>query len=744
MNNRHGPISSGDPAVRSRLTAIARSLLPAICLGGIFLACGMIAIATTRANGGIALLWPGTAIVAAVLIRQQRVNWAAVALAILVAGVLANRIAGNDTWQLAFALTFVNMLEIAAAVYVFRFAMPFPFPRLTITQGCLMTLIMGILIPGACAMLGGVALNILLDKPLWPSVRQWWATEALSACLLAPPIILYSKANLQRLMQPKHIWSNALMVPLCMLATFLAIRFVHFPFVLIALVPMVAAYQVGAFGTSILGACNVITVIALWMLGIKPSGLEGPVTESSLASLPFVALIVTLMPPIAVGVGTDARRLITRALRASERRFRESMESSPLGMIMLDRNGQWSFTNAALQDLLGYTQQELSEMSIESLAHPDELHDVWERWGKLVSQQIDSYKITRRFQHKSGHWVWVDCAVSLARDEDGLPLHFVAQVESLEERRRAEADLAAERELLRITLASIGEAVITVDAAGKITYMNDAAVTLLGRPYVAMARQDLHTVLNLTDAQSSAPAENLLDRCRRELVVVPRADPCALTRPDGSIRYVTDVVTPVFGGRQLTGFVTVVHDVTVSLERTQDLNHRANHDPLTNLLNRLAFERNLHQAFAESRVDGTPSTVIALDLDQFKSVNDAAGHAAGDAVLRHVAAVLRRSVRPTDCVGRLGGDEFIVLLRNCEPARGREIGQRLLQALNPLQTPWEGAVHATGASLGLAQYSAEFADPEDWTRAADAACYESKHSGRGTLRLWQPASEATA
>jgi diguanylate cyclase (GGDEF)-like protein/PAS domain S-box-containing protein len=741
MISRKGHHSPQEAAAGSMVLAAARALLPAALLGGIFLACAMIAIATTRANGGIALLWPGTAIAAAVLIRLRRVNWPAVTLAILLAGVLANRIAGNDTWQVAFALTAVNLVEIAAVVCVFRFAMPFPYPRLTITQGSVMTLVMGILIPGAAAVLGGVVLNTLLDLPFWPSFRQWWVTEALSACLLAPPIILYSKANLTRLMQPKHALKNALMVPLCMLATYLAIRFVHFPFVLIALVPMVAAYQVGAFGTSILGACNVITVIALWMLGIKPSGLEAPVVETSLSSLPFVALIVTLMPPIAVGVGTDARRMVTRALRASERRFRESMESSPLGMIMLDRNGQWSFTNAALQNMLGYTHQELSEMSIESLAHPDELHDVWERWGKLVSQQIDSYKITRRFQHRNGDWIWVDCAVSLARDEDGLPLHFVAQVESLEERRRAEASLAAERELLRTTLASIGEAVLTADADGRITYMNDAAVALLGRPYAAMAHQDLHSVLNLADAQTSAPAESLIDRCRRELVGVPRDEPCALTRPDGSTRYVTDVVTPVLGGRQLTGFVAVVHDVTVSLERTQDLNHRANHDPLTNLLNRLAFERNLHEAFAESRVEGTPATVIALDLDQFKSVNDAAGHAAGDAVLRHVAAVLRRSVRPTDCVGRLGGDEFIVLLRNCEPARGGEIGHRLLQALNPLQTAWEGDMHITGASLGLAHYSAEFADPEDWTRAADAACYESKNSGRGMLRMWQPAGQ---
>ncbi|MEO6079735.1 MAG: diguanylate cyclase [Steroidobacteraceae bacterium] len=325
-----------------------------------------------------------------------------------------------------------------------------------------------------------------------------------------------------------------------------------------------------------------------------------------------------------------------------------------------------------------------------------------------------------------------------ARDENGLPLHSVAEMENLEGRRRAEASLAAEREMLRITLASIADAVITADPHGKITYVNDAALTLFGRSQAEMAHQNLHDVMTLTDTGTFAIVESLVDRCDTEMIPVTRTEPCALTRPDGSIRYVTEVVTPVLdGARQLTGFVMVVHDVTVNLKRTLDLSHRADHDPLTNLMNRQAFERDLQQAFRGSRMDGTPATLIAIDLDKFKSVNDSAGHAAGDAVLRHVAAVLQRSVRPTDCIARLGGDEFIVLLKNCDLARSQDVSMRLLQGLNPLRTPWKGTVQTIGASLGLAQCSAEFLEPEEWTRAADAVCYEAKRSGRGTLRSWQ-------
>ncbi len=120
-----------------------------------------------------------------------------------------------------------------------------------------------------------------------------------------------------------------------------------------------------------------MSVVVLWMLDIRPIGISGG--GGALNGLPFVALIATTMPPIAVGLGTDARRRMAHILRSSERRFRESMENSPLGVILLDRSGMWTFTNPSLQQMLGYSHNELSRMDIQSLAHPDELQDIWQR-----------------------------------------------------------------------------------------------------------------------------------------------------------------------------------------------------------------------------------------------------------------------------------------------------------------------------------------------------------------------------
>jgi diguanylate cyclase len=720
-------------AARSRGLQHALSWLkwPEIGLGAVFLGSALVAIASTRLTANVALMWPSTALAAAILMRHRRVRWALAAAVILLAGVLANRLGGGDPWLKSVGLGAVNLAEIAAMVWVFRALLPYPFPDITIFQASYTTLIMAALVPGCGGLLAAALLHLAYQASFWETFQRWWEADALGVCVFAPPIILFSRKSLARLGHPAHRGENLLGIPVTLVITYLAISYVPFPFVIIALAPMMAAFQVGSFGTSILTLLNCLTVVVLWVLDVRPAGMDAG--GGALDGLPFLALIATTMPPLAVGLGTDARRRVVRTLRASERRFRDSMEHSPLGVILLDRAGKWTFTNTAMQEMLGYSRSELSRLNIESLAHPDEVRDVWLRWNQLLEGQVESYKITRRFRRSDGAWLWVHCAVSLARDDNGVPTHFVAQVESLHERRLAEARLANEREFLRITLDSIGDAVITADADGRITYMNDPAVALIGKPFAAAERKYVHDVLHLTQADTAAAAPDIIERCRREKVFVKRDEACSLQRPDGSICHVSDTATPVLdAGHELSGFVIVLHDVTASLQRTRELHHRADHDALTGLLNRAAFERRVHTAFSDAHGRATSASLVVVDLDRFKSVNDSSGHAAGDAVLRHVATVMTRSVRPSDSVGRLGGDEFAVLLNDCDPDRASEVASRLREALNPLLSTWEGVTHATGASLGVAHNGSRFADPGAWLKAADQACYEAKRRERET------------
>ena len=136
-------------------------------------------------------------------------------------------------------------------------------------------------------------------------------------------------------------------------------------------------------------------------------------------------------------------------LNVSERRFRESMEHSPIGMLISSLDGVWDYTNIALQEMLGYSAEELRALPPGGPWEPDEWTQSASRLRRLVSGDISCVRYRATLSPRDGHWIWTHVAVSVLRDEQGLPQNLIAQIESLEARRQAEANLAAERERLR-------------------------------------------------------------------------------------------------------------------------------------------------------------------------------------------------------------------------------------------------------------------------------------------------------
>jgi diguanylate cyclase len=698
-----------------------------------------LSILLTRAPGGIALFWPGSAIAAALLIRLPRIRWISATVSVLAALLVANVVAAHMSWSITALFTWVNLTEIAMMVAVFR-AWRFPYPDITINQAAIMTAIFGIAIPGVAALGGGFVLQRSFEIPFMEGTLLWWSSHTIGACLLGPPIILFSVKGFRRLLQGRFLALNALTLLVCLVGCYLTIRYVRFPFVTLGLLLLIAAFRMGGLGASLMSVCFGLMITSLWILGIRPIGLDPTASASvSLLGLPVIAFLATVMPPIAVGLGNDARRAAARALRVSERRFRESMEHSPIGMLISDLNGRWAYTNIALQQMLGYTAEEFRALPPGGPSKAEDWKESEVRWKPLLSGESDAYGIVRRFQHKDGHWVWTHVAVSVLRDEEGAPIHLIAQIESLEARRRAEEKLVEERERLRITLQSIDDAVITTDAQTHITYINAAAESLLGLDRKAAEGRRVDEVIHLVDSQSSKAAANLIGQSVLHGKVFRRERACLLHRTNGTVCYVTDVVSPVLDNTGLvSGVVIVFRDVTLDVDRTRDLQHRAMHDPLTGLRNRAEFEQQLRAVFDKARHLDRPAAVMAIDLDRFKAVNDAAGHAAGDAVLCQVAAACRLTLRSSDIIARLGGDEFAVILESCSEDRAKYIGQKLLRALNPLEIEWEGSRYVIGASIGLATNATDIADEKSWLEAADKACYIAKREGRGQMRIAAP------
>lgn len=172
----------------------------------------------------------------------------------------------------------------------------------------------------------------------------------------------------------------------------------------------------------------------------------------------------------------------------------------------------------------------------------------------------------------------------------------------------------------------------------------------------------------------------------------------------------------------------VIRDVTARMLAMNQMSHEATHDPLTGLANRREFERRLQQALDDARQNGRVHMLCYLDLDKFKPVNDSAGHAAGDELLKQIAGLLKSRIRIADLLARLGGDEFGLLLENCTSERAKSIALSLIQAVDELRFSADGQFHRVGVSIGLVMIDPNLA-AADVLAAADQACYAAKREG---------------
>lgn len=184
-------------------------------------------------------------------------------------------------------------------------------------------------------------------------------------------------------------------------------------------------------------------------------------------------------------------------------------------------------------------------------------------------------------------------------------------------------------------------------------------------------------------------------------------------------------------------YVLALEDVSESRRLSVKLNYQATHDELTGLLNRRAFGRHLAEYLRRARNDESEHGLCFIDLDQFKIVNDTAGHQAGDLLLRQVATLLQRHIRERDLVARLGGDEFAIILENCKLETAGELAEKLRTELEDFQFIWNDLRFQVGCSIGLTSITATSSDTSTLLRSADMACYMAKEHGRNRVHVLQ-------
>lgn len=177
---------------------------------------------------------------------------------------------------------------------------------------------------------------------------------------------------------------------------------------------------------------------------------------------------------------------------------------------------------------------------------------------------------------------------------------------------------------------------------------------------------------------------------------------------------------------------------------SETIQHMAYHDTLTNLYNRYEFERRLHSALEDAQLHNNTYMLLYMDLDQFKIVNDTAGHIAGDELLRQVAELMRNHVRAGDTLARLGGDEFGLLLSGCGREKAMEIAQTLAQAISEFRFVWQDNTFTVGVSIGMSPIDAESHSITELMSNADIACYQAKEQGRNRINIFESSDQILA
>jgi diguanylate cyclase (GGDEF)-like protein/PAS domain S-box-containing protein len=338
-------------------------------------------------------------------------------------------------------------------------------------------------------------------------------------------------------------------------------------------------------------------------------------------------------------------------------------------------------------------------------------------------------------------------------DYDGGPALLVTGVEIIptqtvqtlramtpEEEEQARRDARRAR-----ALESLSDAIVTTDEAGIIEFMNSAAATLTGANAEFAVGKSLSEIVELVDDEDALAA-------RGTHAILPAGEFAAVSRRavllshrSGAESAVEVSTAPIrSAGLDVTGSVLLLRDVTEQRGITRQMSYQATHDALTGLINRGEFERRVSEVNDSAHTGEVHHVLCYLDLDRFKIVNDTSGHLAGDSMLREVAKLLREAVRDSDFVGRLGGDEFGMLLVGCPLEKARQIADDVCRAVSDFRFIWKDKLFNIGVSVGLVEISRQSGTMEELLSAADAACYVAKKEGAGRVAVYSARDEARA
>ena len=401
------------------------------------------------------------------------------------------------------------------------------------------------------------------------------------------------------------------------------------------------------------------------------------------------------------------------------------------GFWIIDLMGNLVQVNEAYSKMIGYSIDELMNMSISQLEAVEGSEQIQAHIAKVVAQGYDLFET--RHRHKDGYIIDVEISVAFLPEYQ----HFCVFCRDITERKQAE-------EMLRIG------AIAFESQSGMIVTAPNSVILRVNRAFTKLTGYSAQEAIGQTPQMLSSGRHDkgffkamwgtlkktghwqgeIWNRRKNGMIVAEWLTISAVTAPDGSI----------------THYIGTFSDITENKDAVAEIHRLAYYDPLTHLPNRRLLQDRLGQGLASSTRKGLHGAILFLDLDNFKTLNDTRGHDAGDQLLVEVARRLRATVRENDIVGRLGGDEFVVLLEDLSTEvevaamLTKQVGEKVLNALAQPYN-FDGYEFHCTASIGIRLYQDQ-KTVEELLRHADLAMYQAKTAGRNILRFFDPSMQA--
>ena len=416
-----------------------------------------------------------------------------------------------------------------------------------------------------------------------------------------------------------------------------------------------------------------------------------------------------------------------------EEKYSIILENIQEGYFEVDLAGNFLFFNDSVCRVLGYSREELMGINNRQYIDKANAKKVFQAYNQVYKTGIPLKEFGWHITRKNGQKRYIEGSISLLKDSSEKTIGFRGVTHDATERKKAEEALRQSEEKYRSILENIQEAYFEVDMAGNFAFFNDSLCRITG-----CSREELSgaNYRQFSDKENSKNVFLVFNKVYKSGESKEGFD-WLIIRKDGTKRYIeASVSLRKDSSGKPSGFKGVIRDITERKQIEQELNHMATHDVLTGLPNRLMFSQLLDHAIQSAQRNKKQLAVLFIDLDRFKTINDSLGHEAGDLLLKEMALRFKQSLRNVDVVGRLGGDEFIILIEDFNDLHQVEIlAHKILSTVIKPMILMEEECRVT-ASIGISVYPKDGQDEQSLMKNADIAMYFAKEEGKNIYQFY--------